>query len=93
MMTILSLDALETVCGGQDAGTTPAPAPAQPDVNLQLLGTNIADGIGAAKCSNLDWAAQMTGATPQLGSQLQAAADKCWGDLRQGMLNGALGQP
>jgi len=90
-MTILSLDDLDNVCGGQDAGTTPAPA--QPDPNLQLFGTNIADGISAAKCSNLDWAAQMTGTTPQLGSQLQASADKCWGDLRQSMLNGALGQP
>ena len=91
MMTILSLDDLDNVCGGQDAGTTPAPA--QPDVNLQLLGTNISDGIAAAKCSNLDWAAQITGTTPQLGSQLQGAADKCWSDLRQGMLNQSLGQP
>lgn len=91
-MTILSLDALDLVCGGQDAGTKPAPAPAQPDLNLALLGTNIADGISAAKCSNLDWAAQITGTTPQLGSQLQGAADKCWADLRSGMLNQSLGQ-
>ena len=92
MMTILSLDALDTVCGGQDAGTTPAPAPEQPNPHLTLLGTNIADGISAAKCSNLDWAAQITGTTPQLGGQLQGAADKCWSDLRQGMLNQSLGQ-
>ena len=84
-MTTIVTTLLDTIHGGQDT-----PAPAEPDAGQNLFGQFTADGIAAAKCSNMDWAVQMSAGLPDAQKKLQASADQCWGDLRKQMLTGTL---
>jgi hypothetical protein len=84
-MTTIDTALLLGVHGGQ---TDAAPATTDNSANEAIIGRWQTDGIRAAHCSNLDFAASQFGGTPAAAAPLTAAADKCWTDLRQGMLNG-----
>jgi hypothetical protein len=87
-MTVLSLDQLSLIQGGQAA---PAAAPAQPAQPAPLtqgqtdLGNTITNGANANLCSSFDRNALTLGADTPLGAAMLASGDQCWNNLRQSM--------
>jgi len=88
-MTVLSLDQLSSIQGGQAApAAAPAQPPAQPAPLTQGqtdLGNTITNGANANLCSSFDRSAITLGPDTPLGSAMLATGDQCWTNLRQSM--------